>query len=139
MCFVLVDPMFNAAPGILDFLYIQCVGLQEQCMLSLCDWKGSDTCLLDVQLVLYPILNLKRHECDLHWYLRQLEQVVIRTLWEVSGLSGERFEGLTGVWFKKSKIAAIGVRAKRCVVFWSLNFCNVMFLSSTLSLASRNG
>ena len=30
------------------------------------------------QLVLYPILNLRQHRCDLHWYMRSLEEVAIR-------------------------------------------------------------
>ncbi len=37
----------------------------------------------DVQLVLYPLLDLAQHTKDLHWYMRQLEEVVIRALWEV--------------------------------------------------------
>jgi lipoyl(octanoyl) transferase len=65
------------------------------------------------QLVMYPILNLRDHQKDLHWYLRQLEEVVIRALDEVSGLKGERVEGLTGVWVSGCKVAAIGVRATR--------------------------
>lgn len=65
------------------------------------------------QLVMYPILNLQRHQPDLHWYLRNLEEVVIRALYEVSGLRGERIPGLTGVWVDGHKVAAIGVRAKK--------------------------
>ncbi len=65
------------------------------------------------QLVMYPILNLQRHQPDLHWYLRNLEEVVIRALEEVSGLRGERIPGLTGVWVDGHKVAAIGVRAKK--------------------------
>jgi hypothetical protein len=37
------------------------------------------------QLVMYPILNLHRHTRDLHWYLRSLEEVVIRALDNTSG------------------------------------------------------
>ncbi|KAK9829378.1 hypothetical protein WJX72_005482 [[Myrmecia] bisecta] len=55
------------------------------------------------QLVLYPIMNLRRHQPDLHWYLRQLEEVVIRALDSVSGLHGERIDGLTGVWVEGKK------------------------------------
>jgi lipoyl(octanoyl) transferase len=51
------------------------------------------------QLVGYPILNLRYYHCDLHWYLRQLETVLIRTLGEY-GLRAEREPGLTGVWVK---------------------------------------
>ncbi|PNH06521.1 putative lipoyltransferase-like protein, chloroplastic, partial [Tetrabaena socialis] len=64
------------------------------------------------QLVMYPIVDLQALTPDLHWYLRQLEQVVIEALDSVSGLRGERLEGLTGVWVGGAKVAAIGVRAK---------------------------
>ena len=65
------------------------------------------------QLVLYPILDLHRHRCDLHWYLRQLEEVALVALREVSGIEGQRIEGWSGVWVNEAKIAAVGVRAKR--------------------------
>jgi len=66
------------------------------------------------QLVLYPVLNLRRHGADLHLYLRQLEQVVIDLLAGL-GLEGERIEGLTGVWLEGRKLAAIGVGARRWI------------------------
>ncbi|GLC48019.1 hypothetical protein PLESTB_000705500 [Pleodorina starrii] len=72
------------------------------------------------QLVMYPILDLQALKPDLHWYLRQLEQVVIEALDSVSGLKGERLEGLTGVWVEGAKVAAIGVRAKRWVSYHGL-------------------
>ena len=49
------------------------------------------------QLVGYPIFDLKRHRKDLHWYLRQVEEVLIRAIAEF-GLTGERVEKYTGVW-----------------------------------------
>jgi lipoyl(octanoyl) transferase len=64
--------------------------------------------------VLYPVLNLRRHGADLHFYLRQLEQVVIDLLAGL-GLEGERIEGLTGVWLEGRKLAAIGVGARRWI------------------------
>ena len=72
------------------------------------------------QLVLYPILDLNHHEKDLHLYMRQLEEVVIKALEEASGIQGEREEGLTGVWVSGSKVAAIGIRAKRWITFHGL-------------------
>ncbi len=72
------------------------------------------------QLVMYPILNLKLFQPDLHWYLRSLEEVVIKTLEDVSGLQGERIPGLTGVWVNGKKVAAIGVRATRWVSYHGL-------------------
>ena len=47
------------------------------------------------QLVLYPILDLRGYRQDVHWYMRSLEEVVLRTLASY-GLPGERMEGLTG-------------------------------------------
>ena len=66
------------------------------------------------QLVGYPILNLRRHRPDLHWYLRQLEEVVIRTL-AVFDIPGERLAGLTGVWVHGYKVAAIGIKVSRWI------------------------
>lgn len=61
------------------------------------------------QLVGYPILDLKPDRKDLHRYLRDLEEVLIRTLTSFD-IRGERSEGYTGVWVEGRKIAAIGVR-----------------------------
>ena len=61
------------------------------------------------QLVGYPILDLKPDRCDLHAYLRDLEEVLIRVLADF-GLEARRVEGLTGVWVGGEKLAAIGVR-----------------------------
>ena len=66
------------------------------------------------QLVLYPVLNLQRHGADLHRYLRQLEQVVLDALAGLE-LEGERSPGQTGVWLAGSKVAAIGVGARRWI------------------------
>ena len=61
------------------------------------------------QLVGYPILDLKPDRCDLHRYLRDVEEVLIRVLGDY-GLVGSRRAGMTGVWAGDRKIAAIGVR-----------------------------
>jgi lipoyl(octanoyl) transferase len=61
------------------------------------------------QLVGYPILDLKPDRCDLHRYLRDVEEVLIRVLGEY-GLTGIRRPGMTGVWVGDRKLAAIGVR-----------------------------
>jgi len=61
------------------------------------------------QLVGYPILDLKPDRCDLHRYLRDLEEVLILTLADY-GLNAARREGMTGVWVGDRKLAAIGVR-----------------------------
>ena len=76
------------------------------------------------QLVGYPILNLHRHQKDLHWYLRQLEEVLIRLIAQY-GLQAGRIEGLTGVWLDGRKVAAIGIKVKRWITMhgFVLNVC----------------
>lgn len=66
------------------------------------------------QVVGYPILNLNNYQRDLHWYLRQLEEVIIRVL-AVYGLVGTRIPGLTGVWVDDRKLAAIGIKVSRWI------------------------
>lgn len=76
------------------------------------------------QLVGYPILNLRRHRQDLHWYLRQLEEVIIQVLAQYQ-LEGKRIRGLTGVWLDGYKVAAIGVKVSRWITMhgFALNVC----------------
>jgi lipoyl(octanoyl) transferase len=76
------------------------------------------------QLVGYPILNLRRYQTDLHWYLRQLEEVLIRVL-AIYGLEGYRLPGFTGVWLDDRKVAAIGIKVSRWVTMhgFALNVC----------------
>ena len=76
------------------------------------------------QLVGYPILNLTHYQKDLHWYLRQLEEVLIRVL-AGYGLVGERVAGLTGVWVEGRKVAAIGIKVSRWITMhgFALNVC----------------
>lgn len=76
------------------------------------------------QLVGYPILNLKQHQPDLHWYLRQLEEVLIQTL-AAFGVTAGRQAGLTGVWVSDRKLAAIGIKVSRWVTMhgFALNVC----------------
>ncbi len=61
---------------------------------------------------------------DLHWYLRQLEEVLIRVL-AVYGLKGSRLPGLTGVWLEGIKVAAIGIKVSRWITMhgFALNVC----------------
>jgi lipoate-protein ligase B len=68
------------------------------------------------QLVGYPIIDLKRHKQDLHWYLRQIEEVLIRALAKF-GIVGERVARYTGVWTRDRKIASIGVHARDWVTW----------------------
>jgi lipoyl(octanoyl) transferase len=68
------------------------------------------------QLVGYPIIDLKRHKKDLHWYLRQVEEALIRSL-AVYDIPAERNVGFTGVWTRERKIASIGVHARDWVTW----------------------
>lgn len=68
------------------------------------------------QLVGYPILRLDLHGRDLHRYLRDLEEVLIRTLRQMS-IDAGRKKGYTGVWIGNEKVAAIGVAVSRWVTY----------------------
>ena len=68
------------------------------------------------QLVIYPILDLRQWQRDLHWYLRALEAVVIQAVEEL-GLPAGRCEGFTGVWTSGKKIASIGVAVRGWITY----------------------
>lgn len=72
------------------------------------------------QLVAYPILNLHRHKCDLHWYLRSLEEVVIDMLTRHYGLPAGTKQGLTGVFVEEDKICALGLKVSKWVTMHGL-------------------
>src|SRR5215472_2223839 len=61
------------------------------------------------QIVGYPIIDLKPDRCDVHRYVRDLEEVLIRVAADY-GIEAGRVVGLTGVWVDGEKLAAIGVR-----------------------------
>lgn len=66
------------------------------------------------QVVGYPIVDLSARGRDLHRYMRDVEDVVIRALAEF-GIEGRRVPGLTGVWVEGGKVAAIGIRVSRWI------------------------
>ena len=68
------------------------------------------------QLVGYPILDLRRHREDLHWYLRTLEAALIQGL-DMLGIEAGPKPGLTGVWTRGRKIASIGIHVKQWVTY----------------------
>jgi lipoyl(octanoyl) transferase len=77
------------------------------------------------QLVGYPIIDLKQHRQDLHWYLRQVEEAIIQAMASL-GLPCERNHGYTGVWTRGvrsdaesrlRKLASIGVHARDWVTW----------------------
>jgi lipoyl(octanoyl) transferase len=66
------------------------------------------------QIVGYPILDLKPDRCDVHRYVRDLEEVMIRVCADY-GVSAGRITGLTGTWIGNEKVGAIGVRISRWI------------------------
>lgn len=66
------------------------------------------------QLVGYPILDLNNYYLDIHRYLRDIEEVIIRSLAEF-GIKANRDSNFTGVWVGNDKIAAIGVKVSHWV------------------------
>ncbi len=73
------------------------------------------------QLVMYPILRLGEREADAHGYLRNLEEIAIRTACDFN-VRAFRRDGLTGAWTQGGKLAAIGIRFKRWVTFHGMSF-----------------
>ncbi|CAH2035893.1 unnamed protein product, partial [Thlaspi arvense] len=72
------------------------------------------------QLIMYPIINLRNHKMDLHWYLRKLEEIVIRVLSSAFSIKASRLDGLTGVWVGDEKVAAIGIRVSKWMTYHGL-------------------
>jgi len=66
------------------------------------------------QLVGYPIVDLKPDRCDVHQYVRDLEEVMIRAAADF-GVRAQRVRGLTGAWVGADKLGAIGVRIARWI------------------------
>ncbi len=71
------------------------------------------------QLVVYPILNLTLDKRDIHQYIRNLEEAIIKSLARL-GVRGERKKGYTGVWIGEEKLASIGIGVKRWVTYHGL-------------------
>ena len=68
------------------------------------------------QLVAYPLLDLKREpfQADLHWFLRMVEEIIIRSL-NAYDIEGKRDDINTGVWVDERKVAAVGVSSSRWI------------------------
>jgi lipoyl(octanoyl) transferase len=66
------------------------------------------------QLIGYPIIDLSQRGCDLHRYLRFLEELLIQTATDF-GLETYRVPGKTGVWTDLGKLASIGIGARRWI------------------------
>jgi lipoyl(octanoyl) transferase len=66
------------------------------------------------QIVGYPILDLKPDRCDVHRFVRDIEEVMIRACAD-HGVEAGRIPGLTGTWVGSEKIGAIGIRISRWI------------------------
>ena len=71
------------------------------------------------QLTVYPILDLRGYNQDIHWYMRALEEAILIALGSV-GVVASREPDVTGVWVDNKKIAALGVKVKRWVTMHGL-------------------
>lgn len=89
------------------------------------------------QLVGYPIMKLEKFNKDVHWYLNQLEEVIIETL-KIYGINAGRKLKYTGVWVENSKIAAIGVYVKRWITMHGFSF-NISINKSHFALINPCG
>jgi lipoyl(octanoyl) transferase len=93
--------------------------------------RGGDVTLHNRgQLVGYTIFRLTDFKPDLHWFLREMEQCIIETI-TAWGITGERYDGYTGVWVDAAlpaarKICAIGIHCSRWVTAhgFALNVAN---------------
>ncbi len=92
------------------------------------------------QIVGYPILDLRNWRRDVSWYIFNLEEVLIRTLWDF-GLEGTRNKLNRGVWVGDSKIGSIGVAIKRWVTYhgFSLNVSPKMNHFQCITPCGLNG
>jgi lipoyl(octanoyl) transferase len=89
--------------------------LRQKGIALYCNDRGGDiTYHGPGQLVGYPILDLRKYYLDLHRYLRDIEEVIIRTL-ATFAVKGNRIAGHTGVWVGQEKICAIGIKTSRWI------------------------
>ncbi|MBE9168700.1 lipoyl(octanoyl) transferase LipB [Pleurocapsales cyanobacterium LEGE 06147] len=116
-------PVYTLGKGA-DVRFVKFDPVQTNWELHRIERGGEVTYHCPGQLVGYPILNLRYYQQDLHWYLRQLEEVIIRLLANYE-LEGYRIPGLTGVWLEGKKIAAIGIKVSRWITMhgFALNVC----------------
>ena len=67
------------------------------------------------QLTVYPIIDLRAYNQDIHWYMRALEQVVLQAVAAVGVPDAMRDDDTTGVWVRGYKVAAVGVHARKWI------------------------
>ena len=88
---------------------------------------GEVTCHMPGQLVVYLVLDLNNYKKDLNWYLRKIEEIIIKILRQFD-IDSSRKKGFTGVWCGNKKIASIGIGCKRWITIhgFSINInCNL--------------
>ena len=73
------------------------------------------------QIIIYPILDLRKRNRDLHGFLRKLERGVIETL-KLYSIKASCKIGATGVWVGDKKIASIGIGVKKWISYHGLAF-----------------
>ncbi len=88
--------------------------LEREIQIESTDRGGDVTYHAPGQLVAYPIFNVAQRGKDLHLWMRQLEESVIRGLTNIN-LEGERLDVNSGVWIKQRKVCAIGIKLKKWV------------------------
>ena len=95
---------------------------------------GEVTCHMPGQLVVYLVLDLNNYKKDLNWYLRKIEEIIIKILCQFN-IDSSRKNGLTGVWCGNKKIASIGIGCKRWITIhgFSINInCNLNHFESII-------
>ena len=97
------------------------------------DRGGDLTCHNPGQLVGYPVLNLRKWQEDVHWYVDRIEEVIIRALAKVA-IQATRNSQYTGVWIGNNKVAAIGVSVRNWITGhgFALNVDNEMDIFSNI-------
>ena len=82
---------------------------------------GRATLHLPGQVVIYPIIDLRKREKDLHGFMRTLEEGIITTLGDFR-IQADRVDGKTGVWVREGskKIASLGIAVKKWVTYHGL-------------------
>lgn len=72
------------------------------------------------QLVVYPILDLRGYKQDVHWYVRALEEAILKALQSAGVEQATREADVTGVFVSSKKIASIGIKIRRWVTMHGL-------------------
>lgn len=70
------------------------------------------------QLTIYPILDLREYNQDIHWYMRALEQAVMLAIQRITGIicvEPQRQDDITGVWIDDHKVAAVGIKCRKWI------------------------